>query len=128
MCIRDRFLDTRKYDLDAASNKILMLDNSQKHLFSSEYRSDAMKHWVEFHNIAYFGVSDFSGLLFELIMKELKAKHPQKHYDFCLELLDLERANVEALKSEAYNQDSDDFKLLNDRMSFLDDIKRGLWI
>ncbi len=134
------FLDNRKYDLDSASNKILLLDNSQKHLFNSQYRQDAMKLWADFHNKAFLGDSSFNGLFFELIMKELKSQHKNEHLNFCVQLLEIERLEVSKLREQVYiNIDSsseleggasralESFEELNNRLGFLEEIKRGLW-
>ena len=129
------FLNTKRYDLDLATDKILLIDASQKHLFTSQYRRDALSFWVKFHEQAFVGEHPFHGLFFELVMKELKNKHQELHVAMCLELVELERYDVSQQRERAYfeakNNDSSDelinlIQLSTARLDFLAGLRRSL--
>ena len=62
-------------------------------------------------------------------MKELKFKYQEQHFDFCMQLLEIEREKVRGLRDVAYDRGaSEEFDILDERLSFLEEAKRSLWI
>lgn len=128
------YLNPRRYQLDYASDKILLLDFSQKNLFSSQYRREALEAWVGFHESAFFGNQPFNGLFFELVMKELKKEYPQQHLIICLALLDLEREQIkdEILRASSSIENEQDEQFLEylylnqSKVDFLEGLKQSL--